>query len=78
MIYQGNEGGKIEHIIVREQSGLVVPEGDRAGLRGEFDRLYREREMVSRIGMLARRALEEKYYASFGLAEYRKGSAAAN
>ena len=78
MIYQGNEGGEIAQMIVRERCGLVVPEDDRAGLRDGILRLYRDREMATRMGMLARRALEEKYSASIGLAEYRKVLAAAN
>jgi glycosyltransferase involved in cell wall biosynthesis len=76
MIYQGNEEGEIAQMIVRERIGFVVPEGDRAGLRDGILRLYRDREMAARMGMFARRALEEKYSASIGLAEYRKVLAA--
>jgi len=72
MIYQGDQEGEIAQMIAREQCGIVVAEGDRAGLRDGILRLYRDREMAGRMGLLARRALEEKYSASIGLAEYRK------
>ena len=72
MIYQGDQEGEIAQMIAREQCGIVVAEGDRAGLRDGILRLYRDREMAARMGVLARRALEEKYSASIGLAEYRK------
>jgi glycosyltransferase involved in cell wall biosynthesis len=76
MIYQGNESGEIAQMVVRERCGFVVPEGDRAGLRDAILRLYRDREMAVRMGKLARRALEEKYSSSIGLAEYQKVLAA--
>jgi colanic acid biosynthesis glycosyl transferase WcaI len=76
MIYQGNEGGEIPQMIVRERFGFVVPEGDRSGLRDAILRLYRDREMAVRMGILARRALEEKHSAAIGLDEYRKVLAA--
>jgi len=72
MIYQGDQGGEIAQMIARERCGIVVAEGDRAGLRDGILRLYRDREMAGRMGTLARTALEEKYSASIGLAEYRK------
>lgn len=72
MIYQGDQEGEIAQMIAREQCGIVVAEGDRAGLRDGILRLYRDREMAGRMGGLARRALAEKYSASIGLAEYRK------
>jgi len=76
MIYQGDQEGEIAQMIARERIGFVVPEGDRTGLREAILRLYRDREMAGQMGMLARRALEEKYSASIGLAEYRKVLAA--
>jgi glycosyltransferase involved in cell wall biosynthesis len=72
MIYQGNDGGEIAQMIVRERLGFVVPEGDRAGLRDGILRLYRDREMAAHMGGVAQRALEEKYSASIGLDEYRR------
>jgi glycosyltransferase involved in cell wall biosynthesis len=59
-------------MIARERCGIVVAEGDRAELRDGILRLYRDREIAERMGTLARLALEEKYSASIGLAEYRK------
>jgi glycosyltransferase involved in cell wall biosynthesis len=78
MIYQGNEGGEIARMIAREQCGLIVSEGDRAKLREGILRLYRDREMAARMGMLARRALEDRYSATIGLAHYRKVLAGPN
>jgi glycosyltransferase involved in cell wall biosynthesis len=76
MIYQGDEKGDIAQMIKRERCGIVIPEGDRERLKEGILRFYRDRAMVARMGMFARRALEEKYSASIGLAEYRKVLAA--
>lgn len=72
MIYQGDREGEIAQMIAQEEFGIVVAEGDRTALRDGILRLYRDRDMAAGMGMLARRALEEKYSASIGVDEYRK------
>ena len=76
IIYQGDREGEIAQMIAREQCGIIVPEGDRAGLRDGILRLYKDREITAHMGLLARRALEERYSASIGLTAYRKVLAA--
>jgi len=78
MIYQGDEKGDIAQMIKRERCGIVIPEGDRERLKEGILRFYRDRAMVARMGMFARRALEEKYSASIGLANYQRILAAGN
>lgn len=78
MVYQGSEGGEIARMIVREDIGMVVGEGDREKLRETILTLYKNRPLAERMGMRARQALEERYSASIGLEHYRKVLAAQN
>ena len=78
IVYQGNNRGEIARMIVREEIGMVVGEGDREKLRETILTLCRNRPLAERMGMRARRALEERYSATIGLAHYRKVLAAPN
>lgn len=78
MVYQGNERGEIARMIVREEIGMVMEEGDREKLREAILTLYENRPLAERMGMRARQALEERYSAPIGLAHYRKVLAAPN
>lgn len=78
MVYQGNEGGEIARMIVREEIGIVVGEGDKEKLREAILKLYENRPLAESMGMRARRALEERYSATLGLAQYRKVLVAPN
>jgi len=78
MVYQGSERGEIARMIVCEEIGMVVGEGDREKLREAILTLYKNRPLAERMGMRARRALEERYSAAIGLAHYRKVLVAPN
>ena len=78
MVYQGNRHGEIARMIVREEIGMVVGEGDRKKLREAILTLYENRPLAERMGMRARQALEDRYSAAIGLTHYRKVLAAPN
>jgi glycosyltransferase involved in cell wall biosynthesis len=72
IVFQGAEAGEIARMVKKEGIGFVVPPRDRKELKDRILELFRNPEMRKRQGELARAALEEKYCASIGLAEYRK------
>jgi glycosyltransferase involved in cell wall biosynthesis len=71
MIYQGERGGEVAGMVEKEGVGIVVPPGDREGLREAVLSLFRDRERCAALGAAARRALEERYSEEGGLAAYR-------
>lgn len=53
--------GQVEKVVEHEQSGLLVPPGDRDALAAALRRLYRDRRLRRRLGRRGRRLVERRH-----------------
>ncbi|MBP2685098.1 MAG: putative colanic acid biosynthesis glycosyl transferase [Deltaproteobacteria bacterium] len=70
IIYQGEESGEIARMVKREGIGIVIPPGDREGLRRAILLLREDRKLRTVMGEAARSALEKRYSSNLSLEKY--------
>jgi glycosyltransferase involved in cell wall biosynthesis len=53
--------GGLKDLVVDEETGLLVPPGDPAALRGALERLLGDRELRRRLGAAGRERARERF-----------------
>jgi len=71
-IFVGDPDGEIGTILREAQCGLCVKEGDVAGLVGAITALRDDAGLRERMGLNARRVLEERYDVTIAVASWRR------
>lgn len=71
-LFIGDPEGELGETILSAECGLVVREGDVAGLVGAIETLMRDTELRAKMGRNARRVFEERYDKAIAVATWRR------